>query len=181
MYFLGPSPLIESLDFTIKNLNDLFTLPPDNLVKHTEEKLKRVEKEFDTYYKYDDETEDAILFAIGKIIKKNDYDPIDLPKIDRIHHLKLNIQMSYDDKALSKADFAKFYTVLYRELFVPALPHYVSKYTLLKFIRNRFIIFITFDEKEISGVHIPISENQYDITSPIMLYQLKVDTKIFKK
>ena len=181
MYFKTNSPLTESFSFTIKNLNDIFTIPNDNMVKHTEEKLKRVEKEFNTYYKYDEESEDAILEAIGKIIKEGKYDPLDIPKLDRIHHLKRYIQISIDDKPLSKADFVKFYTVLYRDLYGPSLPSYMTKYMLLKFIRNRYIVFITFDEDKIEAVHLPISENQYDIMSEIYLVPLKVNFKIFKK
>ena len=181
MYFKTNSPLTESFSFTIKNLNDIFTIPNDNMVKHTEEKLKRVEKEFNAYYKYDEESEDAILEAIGKIIKEGKYDPLDLPKLDRIHHLKRYMQLSATDDPLSKADFVKFYTVLYRELYGPALPSYMTKYMLLKFIRNRYIVFITFDEDKIEAVHTPISENQYDIMSEIYLVPLKVNCKIFKK
>lgn len=181
MYYLTSSSLTESLDFTIRNLNDLFTVPANNYVKHTEEKLRRVEEAFNMYYKYDEETEDAILLAIGKLIKQDEFDPIDIPKIDRVHHLKLHIQTSFGDRALANADFIKFYTVLYRELYVPSLPYYMTKYTLLKFIRGRFIVFITFDEDEISAVHIPVSENQYDITSPIYLIELPINKSIFKK
>lgn len=181
MYFQTNSPLTESFSFTIKNLTDIFTIPDDNVVKRTEEKLKRVEKEFNTYYKYDEETEDAILEAIGKIIKNGKYDPLDLPKLDRIHHLKRYLQISISGDPLSKADFIKFYTVLYRELYGPSLPSYITKYMLLKFIRNRYIVFITFDEDKIEAIHTPISENQYDIMSGIYLVPLKVNFKIFKK
>lgn len=181
MYFKTTSPLTESFSFTIKNLNDIFTIPNDNMVKHTEEKLKRVEQEFNTYYKYDDETEDEIFQAIGKILKQGQYDPLDIPKLNRIHHLKRYIQLEVSDKALSKADFIKFYTVLYRELYGPCLPSYLTKYMLLKFIRGRYIVFITFDEEKIEAVHTPISENQYDIMSEIYLVPLKMNYKVFKK
>lgn len=181
MYFTSITPLNESWEFTIRNFTDLQTIPPDDVVKHTEEKLKRVEAAFNTYYKFDEETEDKLLEEIGKIIKKDECDPIDLPKIDRMHHLKLKMQLSLKEYTISRLDFVRFYTILYRELYVPNLPHYMTKYTLLKFIGGRFIIFITFDEKSISDIHIPVSDNQLDITSPVYLMPLYVNTKIFKK
>lgn len=180
MYFTSFTPLYESFNFTLKNLNDLFTIPSDSLVKSTEEKLKRVENEFKTYYKYDKETEGAILEAIGKLIKNNKCDPIDIPKIDKIHHLKLHIQLSFDDKLLSKADFNKFYTVLYREVYGVGLPSYLTKYALLKFVKGRFIVFITFDENSIEDVHTVVSENEYDLTAPVWLEKLNVSPKYFK-
>lgn len=179
MYFRSTTPITESFSFTIKNLNDIFTVPADNVVKYTEEKLKRVEKEFNIYYKYDDETEDEILLAIGKIIKENKCDVIDIEKMDRIHHIRLYYQL--EDKTLSKTDYAKFYTVLFREVFVPSLPHYYSKYTLLKFIKNRFMVFITFDEEKIAAVHTLVSENQIDIMSEIQVKELKLNMKVFQK
>lgn len=180
MYFNSFTPFNESFSFTIKNLKDVFTIPSDNIVKMTEEKLRRVESEFDKHYRYDKKTEGAILEAIGKIIRENKCDVIDLPKIDRIHHLKLHIQLAYDDKVLSKADFAKFYTVLYREVYGPYLPSYMTKYALLKFIKGRFIVFITFDEDSIEAIHTVVSENEYDLSAPVWLEELKIDDKYFK-
>ena len=116
------------------------------------------------------------------MIRKDEYDPIDLPKIDRMHHFKLRLQVGLKGySTISKLDFIKFYTLLYRELYVPNLPHYMTKYTLIKFIRDRFIIFITFDEQSISDIHIPVSDNQLDITSPVYLMPLNINKSIFKK
>lgn len=180
MYFSTITPLTESFEFTLKNLNDLLTLPADNLVKHTEEKLKRIEKEFNKYYKYDDETEGEILKAIGKIIKSNKYDPVDIMRFESLYHLKVRSPSWFNDKSLSNVDTAKFYVILYRDIYVPQLPSYTTKYTLLKIINNRFIIFITFDEKKIEAVHIVTAENQDDITSQVYLTPLKLNFKIFK-
>lgn len=179
MYFKTITPFTESFSFTLKNFQDLFDIPADNIVKHTEEKLKRVETEFNKYYKYDDETESEILKAIGKIIKADQYDPIDIYKFERVFHFK--VRLSSEERSLSKVDTAKFYTILYREVYVPQLPSYISKYTLLKIVGNRFIVFITFDEDEIEAVHTVIAENQDDLMSEILLEPLKINFKVFKK
>lgn len=182
MYFLTITPLNESLEFTIRNFTDLYQISADNEVKHIEEKLKRVEEVFNQYYKFDDETEKKILEEIGKIIRKNECDPIDLPKIDKYHHLRLKIQVSLGkDNPFSRLDFIRFYTVLYRSIYISRLPSYFSKYTLLKFIGGRFIVFITFDEESVSDVHITVSDNQLDIKSQVYLMPLNINTSIFKK
>ena len=184
MYFKTITPLVtlnESLNYTMKNLIDTFSIPMTDYGKYIDEKLKRREAEFNSLYRYDSQVESVILDAIKDIESKQKCDVIDIPKLDHIFHLKLRIQLDLRGDSLSRADLQKFYTALYRELYVGSLPSYYSKYTVIKFIDGKYIIFITFDENGVEAVHTVVSENQFDISAAVELAELKINKNIFKK
>lgn len=183
MYFKHISPLSvfkESMSYTLKNLIDLFTLPSDDFGKNVKEKIRRVEEEYFKNYVYNGDTERAILNCINNMHNR-EFDVLDLEKLDRTFHLKLRLQSELKGDTLSKADWPTFYITLYREFFIAALPSYFSKYTFIRLIDNKYIIFITFDEKEIEAVHTIGAENQFDFTSNVNVLEIKVDKSIFQK
>lgn len=181
MYFDTIS-LTESLDFTIKNLIDLFTIPNQDPILRAEEKLRRVKNEFNALYEVSDATKRAIISCIEGFDKKaGDAEVIDMEKVDRFHHLHLRIKLLGDGTPISSTDFVQFYTLFYRSFFNSKMPSNLTKYNLPYFIDGRYLIFIIFDEAGVEKVLTIASQNQLDLRAPIYLVELNVPGKIFTK
>lgn len=181
MYFDKIS-LTESLDFTIKNLIDLFTIPNENPIFRAEEKLRRVKNEFNALYEINNTAKREILSCIDRFDKKSgDAEVIDMEKVDRFHHLHLRIKLLGDGTPLSNTDFVQFYTLFYRSFFNSKMPSNMTKYNLPYFIDGRYLIFIIFDEYGVEKVLTIASQNQLDLRAPIYLVELNVPGKIFAK
>ena len=180
MYFKKIT-LNESLEFTINNLIDAFTIPYNEPFSGTEEKLKRVRTEFWKYYDISKEAQTQILQKIEEFVDKGGEEPIDLTKIESFHHIHLRFQIAGSGTPLADAGFIKFYTIFFRSFFQYQLPSMMTKYHLPFFIDGKYLIFIVFDEKSIDQVLVLTSENQLDIRAPIYLSKLPIDKDIFKK
>lgn len=181
MYFNTIS-LTESLEFTIKNLIDILTIPGEDPILRAEEKLRRVKNEFNALYEVSDTAKRDIISRIQDFDKKSgDAEVIDMEKVDRFHHLHLRIKLLGDGTHLSNTDFVQFYTLFYRSFFNSQMPSNMTKYNLPYFIDGKYLIFIIFDEAGVEKVLTIASQNQLDLRAPIYLIELNVPGKIFIK
>lgn len=178
MYFKGIRPLNESFDFCIKNLIDLFTLGQQGTIEYTVKKMDKSFKEFNKYYKLDKEEHLGLIKAINNFNSKSkENEVIDFDKIDRFHHVSLNIKEYYP--GLKNETMIRTYAILYKTIFLYFFPGYATKYTLPIPVDDRFIVFVTFDENKVDMVTTLTSLNQMDVTAPVYLEVLKGANKIF--
>ena len=181
MYFKKIT-LQESVKFTIKNLVDMLTIPSHDPVEMAEEKLRRIRDEFFKYYDFSNTTERQLLDKIETMAdKSNGPEPLDIEKLERFHHLHLRFKLMGEGTPLSNTDFIRFYTLFFRSFFAFQLPSQMTKYTLPRFIGGKYLIFITFDEKKISNVHLLTADNQLDLRSLIYLTPLTLNYAVFKQ
>lgn len=181
MYF-DTITLHESLQFTLKNLVDLFTIPSEDPILRAEEKLRRIRAEFNALYEVSDVTKREIISRIEAFDKKaGDAEVIDMEKVDRFHHLHLRIKLFGDGTPLSNTDFVQFYTLFYRSFFNSKIPSNLTKYNMPYFIDGRYLIFIIFDESGVDRVLTIASQNQLDLRAPIYLVELNIPGRIFIK
>jgi len=182
MYFERFTPITESVKFTIQNLIDVLTLGDPDPVTAAEKKLQKVRDTFDQYYRFDKETEDYLNKQITIFAKQSTkVEPLDIEKIDKFHHLHLRFKIALNGQGISREDFQKFYTLFFRASFASQLPSQMTKYTMPIFINNKYLVFLTFDEKSIDNIYLLTSVNMLDLRAPIFLMYLPFNRAKFQK
>ena len=178
--------LKESGEFLLKNFVDALTIHGTTL-EEWEKKLKLIEKEFDMRYEITPEVVHAMNRCVKNMLKdsKNQYEPVDVIKLDKFHHLKALFDAENYDASLNDLDLPKFYLILYKMyssiLSYDSIPGWFSKYILPYFLDGKYVVYISFDEKAVHNVVTFASENQFDLWADSGFYPLKFNYKIFKK
>ena len=173
------TPVNESFKYVLKNLYDGFIEGSNASVKNYVAKMDKVKKEFESMYSLSDKAMRELHKAILAYNAKSKLlEIIDFEKVDKFHHLHLAISMDQD---FSKMDLAQVYKVYYKLISAQYVDGYFTGYIHTVVIDNKYVVFISFDEKGIKSVESLASENMFDITANLEVVRLKVNKSIFNK
>lgn len=169
----------QSKEYTLKNLSDAF-IGEANFIRRIEQKLQIVQDAFDNTWHMDEVLLKKQFYNFVNRYK-SDFDVINFADVDKYHHLRIFISNNYGDMFSKEKTLAHVYLVYFHVSLQPFFPSYFSKYTLPYIIDDQYVIYITFDEEEVSDVQTITSDNMYDITAPLILEQVPLKGKIFTK
>ena len=169
--------LQESVNYTIRNINDFLTIPTND--KGWWEKYNRVRNEFNTYYKIDDHVKAIMLKKMNQICDSVKFcEPLDITVLDKFYHLHLHMSDTFKVNSLGE-----FYIRFLRSFYDSgmSLKDSITKYTLPIILDGKYVLFILFDENKVYKVSFIAAENSLDLTSKIFVVNIPMNRAHFNR
>lgn len=174
--------LNESISYTIENFIDYLKSVTDyDELYSAYDKMKKAKEEYNKYYKWDKDFEERFLESIEKYNSNynNEFEILNIQKLDKFNHLKLRLETSFNHKLIKQFDRYRIYSFMYKIIMYDSLPNKMTAFTLPEIIDSKYIVFATFDEKEVKRLQAVGTYNSYDFSSPLVL--IDFPTKLIYK
>ena len=154
----------ESASYAFKNLINFLT-NNDHSFDYYIRNFKRMKREFDKYYKITPKVEKILKKIIDdRIVKDKEiskyYEPFNLALFDKYFHFRVRFKNNPGLESLARIPGLYLYAYLYKAEFQDNV--YSINYGSMSIpyvVDNKYCVFISFDEDEITGIDIVICSN----------------------
>lgn len=154
----------ESASYAFKNLIN-FLSDNDYNADYYIRNFKRMKREFDKYYQITPEVEKILKKIINdRVIKDKEiskyYEPVNMALFDKYFHYRIILKKNPKFESFTRIPGLYLYAYLYKTVFQDKV--YSLNYGSMSIpyiVDNKYCVFISFDEDEITGIDIVICSN----------------------